>query len=50
MNTTTTVPLVEETAEIRKVEVDQGGWRVVKRVSTDTQVVDEELQSENVEI
>ena len=50
MNTTTTVPLVEETAEVRKVEVDQGGWRVVKRVSTDTQVVDEELQSENVEI
>ena len=50
MNTSTTVPVVEETAEVRKVDVDQGGWRVVKRVSTETQVVDEELQSENVEI
>ena len=50
MNTSTTVPVVEETAEVRKVEVDQGGWRVVKRVTTDTQVVDEELQSEKVEI
>lgn len=44
------LPVIEEQIEVAKVEVDRGGWRVVKHVETTTEEVDEELRDFQVEI
>jgi uncharacterized protein (TIGR02271 family) len=44
------VPVVEETLEVQKTQVDQGGYRLVKEVSTREQLVDELLRDQRVEI
>ncbi len=46
----TVVPLVEESLEVEKVLVDQGGYRVSKQVGTRTEIVDELLQAQHAEI
>ncbi len=48
--TENTVPVVEETARVRVVEVDQGGWRITKNVSSTDQQIDEELHDFRVQI
>ena len=50
MKATTTVPLVAETADVRKVDVDTGGYRITRRVSTRNEQIDEQLLSESVQI
>ncbi len=45
-----TVPVIEETADVQVVEVDQGGWRISKKVSVTDQLVDQELQDFSVQI
>lgn len=45
-----TVPVIEEVAGVQVVEVDQGGWRINKKVSVTDQLVDEELQDFSVQI
>ena len=47
---TRVLPAIEERLSVAKVEVDQGGYLVVKRVQTREQHVDEVLHSEHVEI
>jgi len=44
------VPLLSEALDITKVEVDRGGYRLHKRVSTRIENVDETLNSTRVEI
>jgi uncharacterized protein (TIGR02271 family) len=44
------LPVIEESLQIRKEVVDQGGVKVSKRVETREQLVDELLRSEHVEI
>ena len=44
------LPLIEERVRIDKVEVDQGGYRVFKRVEVREDVVDEELLRDEVRI
>ena len=45
-----TLPTIEETLEVDKVEVDRGGYRFVKRVSTREEAVEEVLREERVHI
>ena len=45
-----TIPIIEETLEVRKVAVDQGGYRINKRVQVHERVVDELLQHERVAV
>ena len=45
-----TVPVIEETAHVQVVEVDQGGWRITKKVQVTDQQIDEELQNFSVQI
>jgi uncharacterized protein (TIGR02271 family) len=44
------LPLIEERVRIDKVEVEQGGYRVFKRVEVREDVVDEELLRDEVRI
>ena len=44
------LPVIEESFEVAKQEVDQGGFRFTKRVETREELVDELLRSEHVEI
>jgi uncharacterized protein (TIGR02271 family) len=44
------VPVLEETLEVQKAPVDQGGYRLVKEVSTREQLVDELLRDQRVDI
>ncbi len=44
------VPILEETANVQRVAVDQGGWRITKNVTATEQLVDEELQDVRVQI
>lgn len=44
------VPVIEETASVQVVPVDQGGWRVSKQVHVTEQQVDEALQDYQVQI
>ena len=45
-----TLPIVAESIEVEKVEVDRGGYRITKRVDERDVVVDELLRHETVEI
>ena len=45
-----TLPVIEEMARVQVVEVDQGGWRISKKVSVTEQQVDEELKDFSVQI
>jgi uncharacterized protein (TIGR02271 family) len=47
---TRVLPAVEEALIVDKVEVDQGGYRITKRVHAHDQQVDQLLRSEHVEI
>jgi len=44
------LPLIEERVRVDKIEVDQGGYRVFKRVEVREDVVDEELLRDEVRI
>jgi uncharacterized protein (TIGR02271 family) len=44
------VPIVEESLHVDKVPIDQGGYRISKRVSTRDERVEELLRSQHVEI
>ena len=44
------VPVVEEKLEVEKTQVDQGGYRLVKEVSTREHLVDELLRDHRVDI
>lgn len=44
------LPVIEESLQVTKVEVDKGGYRIAKRVETREQLVDELLRDERVEI
>jgi uncharacterized protein (TIGR02271 family) len=44
------VPLIEEQIQVQKHVVDQGGYRISKRVSIRHETVDEPLQSRSVQI
>jgi uncharacterized protein (TIGR02271 family) len=44
------IPVVEETLEVRKREVDTGGVRIVKTIETHRQLVDEALQRDEVRV
>lgn len=45
-----TVPVLDERLHVSKVAVDQGGWRLTRRVDTRVETVDEPLQQQQVEI
>ncbi len=45
-----TLPIVTESIEVEKFEVDRGGYRITKRVDTRDVLVDELLRHETVEI
>jgi uncharacterized protein (TIGR02271 family) len=45
-----TLPLVEETAHIDRMQVDRGGYRISKRVRQHEQRVDAVLQEQRVDI
>lgn len=47
---TVTLPIIEETLDVRKVPVDRGGYRIEKRVEVHEQLVDELLRHERVEV
>lgn len=47
---TMTLPIIEESIRVEKVEVDRGGYRITKRVEARDVLVDELLQHETVEI
>jgi uncharacterized protein (TIGR02271 family) len=44
------LPVIEETLEVDKVEVDKGGYRIAKRIDTREQLIDELLQNHRVDI
>ncbi len=44
------LPVIEESLEVTKEEIDQGGFRITKRVEMRDEVVDELLRSDNVQI
>lgn len=44
------IPVIEETLQVQKVEVDRGGYRVVKSIETRDESVDELLRNHRVEI
>ena len=48
--TTVTLPIVAESIDVEKVEVDRGGYRITKRVEARDVLVDEPLRHETVEI
>ncbi len=45
-----TLPIVTESIDVEKVEVDRGGYRITKRVETRDLLVDEPLRHETVAI
>lgn len=47
---TVTLPVIEESLVVEKVEVDRGGYRISKRVEVHQQMVDELLRHERVDI
>lgn len=44
------LPVLEEVLQVDKVEVDQGGYRVVKKIETSDQLIDELLKTQKVEV
>ena len=50
MATPMILPIIEDSIDVEKVEVDRGGYRISKRVETRQQMVDEVLKSDHVEI
>lgn len=45
-----TLPVIEESIRVEKVDVDRGGYRITKQVETRQEVVDEILNDQRVEI
>ncbi len=49
-NRRTTIPVIEESLQIEKREVETDGYRLTKRVEVHQELVDEELRNQRIEI
>jgi stress response protein YsnF len=44
------IPVIDEKIDVRKIDLDQGGYRLTKRIETREEIVDELLRNHRVEI